>query len=86
MKEICFELATGWGTYYQLDTDDGQGNIPCEIKPMGAYYEVFFTEGLISSVRVHDVKYAKFGNWQKIKEAMQKDKEPSTVLELVRGG
>ena len=85
-KEVCFELATGWDKFYTLEADAGNGCIVKEIKHMGSYYEVFFTDGLISSVHVHDVKYARFGNWQKIKEAMQKDKEPSTVLELVRGG
>ena len=78
MKE-CFLLATGWNTFYELDKDDGQGNIPREIKSMGNYYEVFFTHNQFS-VKVHSVAYAKFGDWQKLKP-----KEP-TVLELVRGG
>ena len=78
MKE-CFMLQTGWNTFYELDKDDGQGNIPREIKSMGNHYEVFFTHNQFS-VKVHSVAYAKFGDWQKLKP-----KEP-TVLELVRGG
>ena len=85
MKEVCFEIATGWNKFYVLEADAGDGCIVKEIKPMCSYYEVSFTEGLISSVRVHDVKYAKFGDWQKIKEAIKKEKKPA-VLELVRGG
>ena len=88
-KEVCFELATGWGTYYQLDTDDKSGNIPREIKPMGSYYEIFFTHNKFS-VKVYAINYASFGDWERIKkerdEKVKKDKEPSTVLELVRGG
>ena len=80
MKEVCFELATGWGTYYQLDIDDGQGNIPREIKSMGNHYEVFFAHNKFS-VKVHSVAYAKFGDYEKIKQ----EKQPA-VLELVRGG
>ena len=72
-------LQTGWNTFYELDKDDGQGNIPREIKSMGNHYEVFFTHNQFS-VKVHSVAYAKFGDWAKLKP-----KEP-TVLELVRGG
>lgn len=76
----CFSLATNWNTVYELDRDDGQGNIPKEIKPMGSYYEIFFTHGKFT-VRVHSVAYAKFGDWEKLK----KEKEPARVLDLVRG-
>ena len=72
-KEICFELATGWGTYYQLDTDDKSGNIPREIKPMGNYYEVFFTHNKFS-VKVHSIAYAKFGDYEKIKKERETEK------------
>ena len=87
MKEVCFELATGWGTYYRLEKDDGYGNIPKQIKSMGSYYEIFFTHNRFS-VKVHAVNYASFGDWERIKKEseIKKDKEPSTVLELVRGG
>ena len=78
-KEVCFFLATQWNTNYELDKDDGQGNIPKEIKPMGGYYEVFFTHGKFS-VRVHAVAYAKFGDWEKLRN----EKEPAKVMELVR--
>ena len=86
MKEVCFELATSWGTYYQLDKDDGNGNIPKQIKSMGSYYEIFFTHHKFS-VRVHAVNYASVGDWERIKkERNEKNKEQSAVLELVRGG
>ena len=67
----CFFLSTQWGTHYELDKDDGQGNIPKEIKPMGGYYEVFFTHGKFG-VRVHAVAYSKFGDPEKLKDASDK--------------
>ena len=89
MKEVCFEIATGWNKFYVLEADAGDGCIVKEIKPMGSYYEIFFTHNKFS-VRVHSVNYASFGDWERIKkereEKIKKDKEPSTVLELVRGG
>ena len=79
MKNECYYLATNWNTNCMLDKDDGQGNIPREIKSMGNHYEIFFTHNLFT-VKVYSVAYAKYGDWQVLKP-----KEP-TVLELVRGG
>jgi len=62
----CYFLATNWNTNYELGVDDGNGNTPKEIKPMGSYYEVFFTHGKMS-VRVHGVAYAKFGEQEQKK-------------------
>ncbi len=58
-NEKCFFLATIWDTHYELEKDDGEGNVPKEINPMGSYYEVIFTHGKMT-VRVHGVAYAKF--------------------------
>ena len=61
MKEVCFELATGWGTYYQLDTDDGDGNIPTKIKKkLFGGYEISFSHKQFK-VHVHGVAYVKKG-------------------------
>ncbi len=67
----CYYLATNWNTNYELGVDDGNGNTPKEIKPMGGYYEVFFTHGKMS-VRVHGVAYAKFGEQEQSKENPEK--------------
>ena len=75
----CYYLATNWNTNYELGVDDGNGNTPKEIKPMGAYYEISFTHGKFAT-RVHGIAFAKFGDWEKIK------KEQPAALELVRGG
>ena len=74
MKTKCFFLATTWNTHYELEQDDGEGNIPEEIKPMGNYYEISFTHGKFVT-RVHGVAYAKFGDREKIK---------SPTLEVVK--
>jgi hypothetical protein len=65
-NNICFSLTTQWNTVYELDRDDGQGNVPKLIKPMENYYEVFFTHNKFS-VRVHAVSLARFGDWERIK-------------------
>ncbi len=66
-NDKCFYLATIWNTFYQLGVDDGEGNVPKEIKPMGSYYEISFTHGKFTT-RVHGVAYAKFGEQEKPKQ------------------
>jgi len=75
----CFHVATNWNTHYVLGVDDGEGNIPKEIKSMGSYYEISFTHGKFT-VRVHGVAYAKFGDYEKIKKEQVEEKSEKLSL------